>query len=114
MIASQLGATSSTESTSQTYIERAKSHCSQYVETYFDDADGDGVWDQGETLHHLDDWRLPTEAEIAIIVKFQTSSEVMDVVLAGANYFCASPTGYVSTGVDSGNGKYTRCIRDVY
>ena len=114
MIASQLGATSSTTSTSQTYIERAKSHCSQYVETYFDDADGDGVWDQGETLHHLDDWRLPTEAEIAIIVKFQTSSEVMDVVLAGANYFCASPTGYVSTGVDSGSGKYTRCIRDVY
>lgn len=114
MIASQLGATSSTESTSATYIERAKSHCSQYVETYFDDDNGNGVWDRGETIHHLDDWRLPTQAEIAIIVKFQTSSEVMDVVLAGANYFCASPTGYVSTGVASGSGKYTRCIRDVY
>jgi hypothetical protein len=114
MIASQLGATSSTTSTSDTYITRAKSHCSQYVETYFDDLDNDGVWDEGETIHHLDDWRLPTEEEIKIIVKFQTSSEVMDIVLAGANYFCASPTGYVATGVESGNGIYTRCIRDVY
>ena len=84
------------------------------METYFDDLDGDGVWDQGETIHHLDDWRLPTEAEIAIIVKFQTSSQVMDIVLAGANYFCASPEGYVRTGVESGNNIYTRCIRDVY
>ncbi len=114
MIASQLGATSSTTSTDATYITRAKSHCSQYVETYFDDVNGNGRWDSGETVHHLDDWRLPTQAEIAIIVKFQTSSEVMDVVLAGANYFCASPTGYVATGVESGSGKYTRCIRDVY
>lgn len=114
MIASQLGATMSTSSTSSTYIERAKSHCSQYVETYFDDADGDGVHDQGETVHHLDDWRLPTQAEIAIIVKFQRSSEVMDVVLGGANYFCASPTGYVATGVENGDDIYTRCIRDVY
>ena len=114
MIASQLGATSSTTSTSSTYIERAKSHCSQYVETYFDDANNNKVWDSGETVVHLDDWRLPTEAEIAIIVKFQDSSEVMDVVLAGANYFCASPKGYVSTGIESGSSKYTRCIRDVY
>ena len=114
MIASQLGATASVSSTNSTYITRAKSHCSQYVETYFDDLDGDGVWDQGETIHHLDDWRLPTEAEIAIIVKFQTSSQVMDIVLAGANYFCASPEGYVRTGVESGNNIYTRCIRDVY
>lgn len=114
MIASQLGATSSTSYTTSTYISRAKSHCSQYVETYFDDKNENGKWDNGETIHHLDDWRLPTEAEIAIIVKFQTSSEVMDVVLAGANYFCASPRGYVATGVDSGSSIYTRCIRDVY
>lgn len=114
MIASQLGATTSTSSTSSTYVNRAQSHCSQYVETYFDDLNGNRKWDEGEPVHHLDDWRLPTQAEIAIIVKFQTSSEVMDVVLGGANYFCASPQGYVATGVAYGNGKYTRCIRDVY
>lgn len=114
MIASQLGATTSTSSTNASYVARAQSHCSQYVETYFDDLNGNREWDEGEPVHHLDDWRLPTEAEIAIIVKFQTSSEVMDVVLGGANYFCASPLGYVATGVAYGNGKYTRCIRDVY
>ena len=114
MIASQLGATTSVSSTNSTYISRAQSHCSQYVETYFEDANGNMEWDSGEEVIHLDDWRLPTEKEIEIIVNFQTSSEVMDVVLAGANYFCASPDGYVRTGVASGNSIYTRCIRDVY
>lgn len=113
MIASQLGATSSTTNTSESYIARAKEHCNQYVETYqetYQDASGNTQ----TRVVHLDDWRLPTSAEIGIIVKFQTGSEVMDVVLAGDNYFCASPQGYVSTGLGNSSSIYIRCIRDAY
>ena len=79
-------------------------HCKEYAETY--------VNEKGEVVH-LTDWRLPTSAEIGIIVKFQTKSEVMDVVLGGRYYFCAS--GTVGTGITGNNdGYFLRCIRDVY
>ena len=104
MIASQLGAVFSSGGNTQSNRDRAKTHCKEYAETYIND--------QGEVVH-LTDWRLPTEAEIGIIVKFQTSSEVMDVVLSGQYYFCAS--GAVATNVTGNNeGYFLRCIRDVY
>ena len=104
MIASQLGAVFSSGGNTQSNRDRAKTHCKEYAETYIND--------QGEVVH-LTDWRLPTEAEIGIIVKFQTSSEVMDVVLGGQYYFCAS--GAVATNVTGNNeGYFLRCIRDVY
>lgn len=101
MIASQLGATQTT-----TNKRQAAEQCLQYVEVYKDEA--------GNTIH-LDDWRLPTAAEIGIIMNFQDDSEAMDVVLAGENYWSASGLINTSTGlpssVRSGN---IRCIRDVY
>ena len=104
MIASQLGAVYSSGGDTSSNRERAKTHCKEYAETYRDE-DGNVV--------HLTDWRLPTAAEIGIIVKFQTSSEVMDTVLGGANYFCAS--GTVATNIQGDNeGYFLRCIRDVY
>lgn len=104
MIASQLGAVYADGGDTQSNRNRARTHCREYAETY--------VNEDGEVVS-LTDWRLPTAAEIGIIVKFQTSSEVMDVVLGGRNYFCAS--GTVSTGINDNNeGYFLRCIRDVY
>ena len=104
MIASQLGAVYSSGGDTESNRKRARTHCKEYAETY--------VNENGEVVH-LTDWRLPTAAEIGIIVKFQTKSEVMDVVLGGRYYFCAS--GTVGTGITGNNdGYFLRCIRDVY
>lgn len=105
MIASQLGATL-TISNSSTAAEQ----CHEYVEV-FKYKDENGV----EQTRHLNDWRLPTAAEINIIMLYQNDSEVMDEVLTGDNYWSASGLINTSTGlpssVRSGN---IRCIRDVY
>lgn len=104
MIASQLGATQTPDGG----INQARSHCEQYVEV----ADDGSVYD---------DWRLPTAAEIDIIIQHQDISDAMAVVLTGTSYYCAY------NGIDSrGNVIYTkvtgktggqnavRCIRDIY
>lgn len=103
MIASQLGAVNSTACNS---VEMAASHCEQYVEVY---EDQDGI------KHHLDNWRLPTKAEVAIIMKFQKKEDAIDIVLSGEQYWCASGCVRTSTGeiVDS-QGSPVRCIRDAY
>lgn len=107
MIASQLGATQ-TISNSSTAAEQ----CHEYVEV-FKYKDENGV----EQTRHLNDWRLPTAAEINIIMLYQNDSEVMDEVLTGDNYWSASGLISTSTGQPSnwwereGN---IRCIRDVY
>ena len=105
MIASQLGATQPISNSST-----AAEQCHEYVEV-FKYKDENGV----EQSRHLNDWRLPTEAEIKIIMHYQNDSEVMDEVLTGDNYWSASGLINTSTGlpssVRSGN---IRCIRDVY
>ena len=100
MIASQLGAVQPASS-----VEIAASHCEQYVETYKDK--------NGNTVH-LRDWRLPTEAELKIIMKFQyKENAAMDEVLAGTSYWSAS--GLVDNTESSSNtGSAIRCIRDAY
>lgn len=100
MIASQLGAVQSAGN-----VNIAASHCEQYVEVYKDT-------ESGETIH-LRDWRLPTEAELKIIMKFQYSSDAMDEVLAGLSYWSAS--GEVENDKGSvNNSKAIRCVRDAY
>ena len=102
MIASQLGATYA-----PTSMEQAASHCSNYVETY---KDGSGK------VVHLKDWRLPTEAEINIIIRFQyAENAAMDEVLAGRKYWSA--TGEVDNPQSSssnGNQSAVRCIRNAF
>lgn len=99
MIASQLGAVQPASS-----VEIAASHCEQYVETYKDK--------NGNTVH-LRDWRLPTEAELKIIMEFQyKENAAMDEVLAGPSYWSASVL--VDNEKGSGNGSAIRCIRDAY
>ena len=102
MIASQLGATYS-----PTSMEQAASHCANYVETYKDDSG---------TVVHLKDWRLPTEAEINIIIRFQyAENAAMDEVLAGQKYWSA--TGEVANPQSSssnGTQSAVRCIRNAF
>ncbi len=97
MIASQLGTV---------YPQRfndAKEHCKQYAEKSL----------AGEVY---DDWRLPTEAELEIIDKYQnTTGSVIDEVLGGKYYWAASGKAYeTQKGTDGEeNNAYIRCIRTV-
>ncbi|WP_276863101.1 hypothetical protein [Mediterranea massiliensis] len=100
MIASQLGAVQSAGN-----VNIAASHCEQYVEVYKDP-------DSGETIH-LRDWRLPTKAELEIIMDFQYKDyAAMDEVLAGPSYWSASGLVYNNRG--SGSEQAIRCVRDAY
>ena len=87
-------------------IEQAKRHCELYVEV---GADG--------TVY--DDWRLPTAAEIDIIINHQDKSDAMAVVLSGSRYYCSyniesgQPIHTKASGKSSGSC-HVRCIRDAY
>ena len=97
MIASQLGTVYPTD------FNTAKDHCKQYVEKSID----------GEVYN---DWRLATEAELAIIDKYQnTTGSVIDEVLGGRYYWAASGVAYrTQNGEDGSSDKaYIRCIRTV-
>lgn len=95
MLASQLGAVMAIQD-----LEGAADHCERYVEVAKDG-----------TVY--DDWRLPTQAEIMIIYKYQNDSDAMDEVLAGNRYWSAS--GLVAKpGVNSPSDRAIRCIRDAY
>ena len=93
MLASQLGAVYTVSS-----VAMAASHCKEYVEVAKDG-----------TVY--DDWRLPTEAELLIIKKFQTNSDAMDKVLTGDEYYAAHDKVYIGGG---SSGAAIRCIRDAY
>ena len=112
MIASQLGATDISggggSSDLPGGVMQAKQHCEQYVETY-KDADGNVV--------HLDDWRLPTAAEIQIIIDHQDVSDAMAVVLSGSRYYCAynpDTRGYTKESGKYSGRSHVRCVRDQY
>ena len=104
MINSQLGATQG----ANTSVDAAAQYCAQYQETY---KDSDGK------VHTYSDWRLPTKAEINIIIKYQGKpgavAESMYTVMTGSSYW--SPTGLVKNpNYPGGAGSATRCVRDMY
>lgn len=110
MIASQLGGvnTSYGQTALPGGIEQAKKHCEQYVEA----VSADQVYS---------DWRLPTAAEIQIIIAHQDISDAMDEVLSGTRYYCAYNTdanGNViytyETGKPASRSSHVRCVRDAY
>ena len=88
-------------------IDQAKRHCEQYVEV---GADG----------KVYDDWRLPTAAEIDIIIKHQHASDAMAEVLSGSRYYCAynidsgQPIHTKSSEGGNSGSCHVRCIRDAY
>lgn len=97
MIASQLGTVSPQS------FPSAKEHCKQYAEKSL----------AGEVY---EDWRLPTEAELEIIDRYQnTAGSVIDEVLGGKYYWAASGEAYETQKGTEGTKKeaYIRCIRTV-
>ncbi len=121
MIASRLGAVTSTninwENNSYNYDEYREvygEHCKQYVETYKrTKANGD------TEVVHLDDWRLPTEAELKIIMEIQGTSgqnaDAVDYLLNSGYYFSASGR-VLNSKMDSQfqGSTAVRCVRDAY
>lgn len=105
MIASQLGATQP-----PTSVEQAERHCREYVEVHDPDNDPDT-----DNAIHYDNWRLPTAAEIQIIIDFQyVENAAMDEVLSGPYYWSATGQVNNSGSGDEGTQSAVRCIRDVY
>lgn len=102
-IASQLGATQVFSNNTA-----AAEHCARYVEVYKDPVTG--------ATKRYDDWRLPTESEIKIIISLQYVDESpVDVVLSGGYYWSASGRVRNSQESDDGYGTSSaniRCIRD--
>lgn len=106
-------------------FRQAVRHCQNYVEVTFEDKNQNGVWDEeeNEDLIYYDDWRLPTRAEIAEIVKLQESSRAMDRLFTGEKYFAIIGAGsedeidsnwtYVNNISNPTKGYYVRCVRDV-
>lgn len=110
MIASRLGFlnTSGNIDLSQSYAQNVvRDHCANYVEVYKDK--------NGKTVT-LDDWRLPTEAELNIIMKFQggenDDADAIDYLL-NANYYW-SASGRILNDKNNSSGTSVRCIRDAY
>ncbi len=82
----------------------AASHCEQYVEVTKDG-----------TVYG--DWRLPTAAEIGIIIDLQYNTAdgaAMDVVMAGSNYFSASGLVTNESSTFDKSLHFLRCVRDEY
>lgn len=112
MIASRLGFINSSEggigyaNTDDLKIELYRNHCANYVEVYKDD-DGNKVV--------LDDWRLPTTAELEIIMDIQgtgNDAEAIDYLLNAQYYVSAS--GPVRNSKNKTQGTAGRCVRDAY
>lgn len=112
MIASRLGFINSSAgnisyaNTDSLKVELYRNHCANYVEVYKDKA-GNKV--------ELKDWRLPTEAELKIIMDIQgtgNDAEAIDYLLNAAYYVSAS--GPVRNSKNSTTGTAGRCVRDAY
>lgn len=100
MAASQLGATQRLTGG----VDQAKAHCEQYIEVT---ADG----------KVYSDWRLPTAAEIDIIINHQEVSDAMATILTESAYYCAynpKSGGYTKETGKGGNTIPVRCVRDAY
>lgn len=111
-LASHLGYVTSTNK-DENFWEFAELHCGEYVETYQDE--------EGNTVVY-DNWRLPTSAEIEVILRYQNdenTQEVMDEVLTEDYYYVCWDGAMGGQGIAQnpyGNGndlKAVRCVRDL-
>lgn len=123
MIASRLGFINSGSgninyaNTDAELYELYSHHCNNYVEVYVDD--------NGQEVH-LDDWRLPTEAELQIIMDLQGGSnenaDAIDYLLNAEFYMSASgkvfnsknDSDYNESQAERYGSTAGRCVRDVY
>ena len=111
-LASHLGYVTSTNK-DENFWEFAELHCGEYVETYQDE--------EGNTVVY-DNWRLPTSAEIEVILRYQNdpkTQEVMDKVLTEDYYYVCWEGAMGGQGIaQNPNGnenglKAVRCVRDL-
>ncbi len=111
-LASHLGYVTSTNK-DKNFWEFAELHCGEYVETYQDE--------EGNTVVY-DNWRLPTSAEIEVILRYQNdpkTQEVMDKVLTEDYYYVCWEGAMGGQGIaQNPNGnknglKAVRCVRDL-
>lgn len=126
VIASRLGAVLSTYSNLNRLTSKQKlvvfaDHCKNYVEV-------DDVNDDGRTKGQVyDNWRLPTEAELKIIMDIQggdgVDAQAIDFLLNGGYYMSASGPVFNpknTSGVREANDKWSvsdvaiRCVRDAF
>lgn len=114
MIASRLGYVSVGEgginnaNTDELRVELYRNHCANYVEVYKDENDN---------TVELRDWRLPTEAELKIIMDLQGTGNNADAIdyLLNATYYIAASGSVLN---EKSEGSWTtiagRCVRDAY
>lgn len=105
---SNTGNLSSLGATSDEFRAVMRDHCSKYVEVYQDPDTKEYVV--------LDDWRLPTEAELKIIMEYQgtsgTNADAIDYLL-NAQWYWAANDRVENSKTQGNNGiTATRCIRD--
>lgn len=111
MIASRLGFlnTSDNIDLSKDYAQKVvRNHCANYVEVYKEP--------ETDRTVVLDDWRLPTRAELQIIMKFQgtknQNADAIDYLLNAAYYWSAS--GRIQNNKSETTGTSVRCVRDAF
>ena len=126
VIASRLGAVLSTYSNLSKLSNEQKlivfaDHCKNYVEV--DDVNDDGK----DPVIVYDNWRLPTEAELKIIMQIQgtdgQNADAIDFLLNGGYYMSASGPVFNPKNTDSttelkdpmqASGVAIRCVRDAF
>ena len=105
---SNTGNLSSLGATSDEFRAVMRDHCSKYVEVYQDPDTKEYVV--------LDDWRLPTEAELKIIMEYQgtsgTNADAIDYLLNAQWYWAANDRVENSKTLGNNGITATRCIRD--
>ena len=98
-----LGAGNLTLDNSANSLRVAREHCANYVEVAHDGS-------------IYDDWRLPTRAELEIIMNFQgkedEDADAIDYLLNAKYYYSAN--GRVENSKSNMNGTGVRCIRDAF
>ena len=126
VIASRLGAVLSTYSNLSNLGNKEKlvvfaDHCKNYVEV--DDVNDD----KNDPVVVHDNWRLPTEAELKIIMDLQggdgVNADAIDFLLNGGYYMSASGPVFNPKNTDgteelnnpmNATGVAIRCVRDAY
>lgn len=98
----------------------AAEHCARYVEVYLP-RDKDGIRIPGAEPVTLKDWRLPTPAELRILIYYQgepdSDTEALDYALPGTYFWTSDKNGPIYNWNNNENNSGSiglRCVHDVY
>lgn len=127
MIASQLGNSDRTDGSGNSTIvpedgsesfenqmNDAKKHCANYVEATNVVFNGEIPDYDSPDIRRYSDWRLPTRAELEVIVTYQDiGHSAIDEVLNSEYYWCSDGYFQNTTEKTTNAGIRIRCVRDV-